>query len=84
MNKSELVIYRTPDSDISVDVRLENENIWLTQAQIGFLFEADRTVISRHVKNIYQTNELEENSTCAFFAHMGNEGKQRYQTMKSQ
>ena len=80
VNKGKIILYNTKDSDISIDVRLENENIWLTQAQISFLFEVDRTVISRHIKNIYQTNELEKNSTCAFFAHMGNEGKQRYQT----
>jgi len=79
-NREEIVIYQTQERDISIDVLVENESVWLSQAQIGFLFGVDRTVISKHIKNIYQTEELQENSTCAFFAHMGNEGKQRYKT----
>ena len=80
MNKNEIILYQTQDSDVSIDVIMEKETVWLSQAQIGFLFDVDRTVVSKHIKNIYKTNELQEDNTCAFFAHMGNNGKQQYQT----
>jgi len=51
---------------------LENDSVWLTQEQIATLFGVDRTVISKHLKNIFQSGELLENSICAIFAHMGN------------
>jgi len=80
MEKNEIILYQAQDRDVSIDVIMENETVWLSQTQIGFLFGVDRTVVSKHIKNIYKTNELQENGTCAFFAHMGNEGKQQYQT----
>ena len=55
--------------------------MWLTQAQMAELFQKDRTVISRHIRNVYNEGELEEESTCAKFAHMGNDGLQRYETV---
>jgi hypothetical protein len=78
-NKDEIVLYQ-PDNSIQLEVRLENETVWLTQAQIAQLFGVDRTVISRHLKNIFHVRELEEKGTCAIFAHMGNDGKQQYHT----
>jgi len=78
-NKGELILYQ-PDDSIIIEVRLENETVWLTQAQIAMLFGVDRTVITKHLRNIFSVNELDEVSTCAIFAHVGNEGKQKYQT----
>ena len=48
------------------------ETVWLTQAQMAELFQKDRTVIGRHIRNVYKEGELEEEVTCAKFAHMGN------------
>jgi hypothetical protein len=78
-DKNEIILYQ-PDEAVKLEVRLENETVWLTQAQIALLFGVDRTVISKHFKNIFKTRELKEDSTCAIFAHMGNDSKQLYQT----
>ena len=61
-------------------MRLENETIWLTQAQIAELFGIKRPAITKHINNIYSTNELEVNSTCSILEHMGNDGLQTYST----
>ena len=74
-----IVIYQTEDGQTQIDVRLENETVWLTQAQMAELFDKDRTVIGRHIRNIYKEEELEQDITCAKFAHMGSEGDQRYE-----
>jgi len=78
-NKGEIVLYQ-PNEVLKIEARLENENVWLTQEQIATLFGVDRTVVSKHLKNILQSGELHENSICAIFAHMGNDGKQLYRT----
>jgi len=78
-NKGELVLYQ-PDGTLKLEVRLEDETIWLTQEQIATLFGVDRTVVSKHLKNILQSGELLENSICAIFTHMGSNGKQIYKT----
>lgn len=70
-----IVIYQTADGKTTVDVKLENETVWLSQAQMSELFQTDRTSILRHIKNIYKTGELEEFSTCAIFAQVREEGK---------
>ena len=69
-----------PDNTLRLEVRLENETVWLSQAQIAKLFEVDRSVVTKHLQNIFSTIELDKESTCAIFAHMGNNGKQQYQT----
>ena len=69
----EIAIYNPVDS-IKIEVRLERETVWLTQSQLGVLFGVDRTVIVRHIGNIYRTGELEEDSTCAKIAQVQNEG----------
>ena len=76
-----ILIYQTEDGQTQVDVRMENDTVWLTQAQMAELFQKDRTVIGRHIRNVYKEGELEENGTCAKFAHMGNDGLQRYETV---
>ncbi|MDR0332312.1 MAG: virulence RhuM family protein [Dysgonamonadaceae bacterium] len=69
MNKSEIILYQTQDSDISIDVFVENETVWLSQSQMGMLFGRNRTVINRHIRNIYDEGELEEKVSSANFAH---------------
>ena len=69
-----IVIYQTNDGETSIDVRLEGETVWLSQSQLSELFNTDRTSILRHIKNIYKTEELDESTTCAFFAQVREEG----------
>lgn len=78
--ESPLVIYEAPDGTIALDVRLEGESVWLTQAQMAELFQKDRTVIGRHIQNVYREGELERESTCAKFAHVGQVTDQQYET----
>lgn len=80
MNKGEIIIYQTPDGNTQLDVTLEKETVWLTQAQIADLFGTKRPAITKHLNNIYKSEELDENSTCSILEHMGNDGKQQYQT----
>lgn len=79
-NRGKIVIYQTKDGKTSIDVKLENETVWLTQAQMADLFQKDRTVIGRHINNIYREGELERDITCAKFAHMGSDNDQQYET----
>lgn len=62
---NEIILYQ-PDSTLSLDVRVENETVWLTQAQMSDLFQRDRTVITRHINNIFKEAELEEKSNMHF------------------
>lgn len=72
---NQIIIYQTEDGQTQVDVRMENETVWLTQAQMAELFETDRTSIVRHINNIYKVGELDRKSTCAKIAHVQLEGK---------
>jgi hypothetical protein len=74
----EIILYQ-PDETISIEVRMGEESVWLTQQQMAELFSKDRTVIGRHIHNIYKEGELEKDITCAKFAHMGTEGDQQYE-----
>jgi hypothetical protein len=76
--KGEIVMYQ-PDETIRLEVRMGEETVWLTQQQMADLFNKDRTVIGRHIQNIYKEEELERDITCAKFAHMGKEGDQPYE-----
>ena len=78
--EDKIVIYITEDGLTQVDVRLENETVWLTQSQIAVLFGTKRPAITKHLKNIYDSKELDECSTCSILEHMGNSGKQVYNT----
>ncbi|MBR5204824.1 MAG: virulence protein RhuM/Fic/DOC family protein [Bacteroidaceae bacterium] len=71
---NQIIIYQTEDGQTRVDVRMENETVWLTQAQMAELFQKDRTVIGRHIRNVYKEGELEEKGTCAKFAHTTRHG----------
>ena len=69
-----IIIYQTEDGQTQVDVRMENETVWLTQAQMAELFHTDRTSIVRHINNIYKVEELDRESTCAKIAQVQVEG----------
>ena len=75
MEKNKIIIYQTEDGQTQIDVRLENETVWLTQAQMAELFQTDRTSIVRHINNIYKVEELDRESTCAKIAQVQIEGK---------
>mgnify|MGYP004483947839 CR=1 FL=1 len=79
MNNS-IEIYRSQDGSVQLNVKLENETVWLTQSQMAELFGRDRTVITRHINNCYKEGELDKNITCAKFAHMGKDQDQTYKT----
>ena len=69
----EIIIYQTDDDQTQIDVRLENETVWLTQAQMAELFQTDRTSIVRHINKIYADDELDRDSTCAKIAQVQKE-----------
>lgn len=73
MNKGEVIIYQTPDGNTQLDVQLEDETVWLSLNQISTLFERDKSVISRHIRNLYREQELEEKATVAKNATVQNE-----------
>jgi hypothetical protein len=74
MEENKIIIYQTPDGQTSIDVKLENETVWLTQTQMAELFQKDRTVITRHINNIFKEGELDKNRVCAKFAHTTRHG----------
>ena len=71
---NEIIIYQTEDGQTQIDVRMENETVWLTQAQMAELFNTDRTSIVRHINNIYKVEELDREATCAKIAQVQIEG----------
>ena len=75
MNNNQIIIYQTDDDQTQIDVRLENETVWLTQAQMAELFQTDRTSIVRHINKIYADDELDRDSTCAKIAQVQKEGQ---------
>lgn len=76
-NKSEIILYQTTDGATKIDVRLEDETVWLNQNQLETLFQTDRTSIVKHIKNIYESGELSEEATCAKIAQVQQEGKRK-------
>ena len=74
MNNSEIKIYQTLEGTTSIEVKLENDTVWLNQYQLEELFETNRTSINRHISNIYKSQELIEDSTCAKIAQVQEEG----------
>ena len=71
----EVALYEAPDGEVQVDVRLDHETVWLTQEQMGQLFGRERSVITKHVRNVFREGELEAGSVCANFAHTAEDGK---------
>ena len=77
MEKSEIKIYKTDEGKTSIEVKLEKETVWLNLNQISNLFERDKSVISRHINNIFKEGELEKVSTVAKYATVQKEGKRK-------
>ncbi|MBQ9285853.1 MAG: hypothetical protein IJ209_06205 [Bacteroidaceae bacterium] len=75
MEQDKIVIYQTPDGQTQIDVKLENETVWLTQAQMGLLFGTKKAAISKHIHNIYATGELEPTATVSKMETVRLEGK---------
>ena len=72
-NRGEAILYQ-PDNEVKLEVRLENETVWLTQAQLVELFQSSKANISEHIKNIYEQEELEASSTVRDFRTVRQEG----------
>ncbi len=72
--ENQIVIYQADNGQTAIDVRMENETVWLTQAQMAELFQKDRTVIGRHIRNVFKEGELDEKVVCAKFAHTTRHG----------
>lgn len=75
MEQSKILIYQTDDGHTQIDVRLENDTVWLTQTQMADLFKSSRTNIIEHIQNIYKDEELNEKSTCRKIRQVRQEGK---------
>lgn len=67
--QEQIIIYEADNGQTQIDVAFKSETVWLSQAQITSLFNRDRTVITRHINNIFKEGELERNQVCANFAH---------------
>jgi hypothetical protein len=72
---TEILLYKTPNGAIKVEMYLQNETIWLSQQKIADLFAVERSVVTKHLKNIFDTQELDPNSVCAKIAHTAADGK---------
>lgn len=76
---SDIILYSSPAGNIKVEVTYSDDTFWLTLKRMAELFGVDRTVITKHLQNIFSTDELNEISVCANFAHTAEDGK-TYQT----
>jgi hypothetical protein len=76
---SEIILYQTEDGGTRVQCRFENETVWLTQAQMADLFQRERSVITKHIRNVFEEGELVEEAVCANYARTAADGK-TYQT----
>ena len=77
MDTGQIILFQTKGGETKVEVRLADESVWLTADQMAELFQRDRSTIQRHIKRIYEEDELKPDSTCAFFAQVQTEGKRR-------
>jgi len=77
--KGEIIIYKTPDKGVKIDVSLQDETIWLTQKQIAVLFGTQRPAITKHVKNILKEGELDGKSVSSILEYTAADGK-KYKT----
>lgn len=79
--KDEIIIFSYSNQpQLKIEVRIEDETVWLTQAKIAELFGVKRPAITKHLKNIFLSGELDEDSTCSILEHMGADGNQKYKT----
>ena len=75
--KSQIIIYKSETGEVKIDVRFENETVWLTQNALAKLFQTTKNNISQHVKNIFEEGELNQNSTVKKFLTVQSEGSRR-------
>jgi hypothetical protein len=80
---AEILLYTTPNGNVKVEIYLQNETIWLTQQKIADLFGVDRTVVTKHIGNIFKSGELNEHLVCANFAHTTQHGAIKGKTQES-
>ena len=73
--KGEIIIYKTSKNEVALDVRLENETVWLTQNKISLLFGTKRPAITKHLNNIFKSGELSKNSVSSILEHTASDGK---------
>ena len=78
---NQIIIYQTEDGQTQIDVRMENETVWLTQAQMAELFEKTPQNITMHIGNAYKEGELEKESTCKEYLQVQQEGKRKVSRM---
>jgi hypothetical protein len=74
-NQSEILFYSTEDGKTKLQVKLEDETVWLTQKQIAELFDKSRVTVTEHIKNVFTEGELDENLVCRNFRHTADDGK---------
>jgi len=79
---NEIIIYNTPNGGVKVEIYLKNETVWLTQQKIADLFGVDRTLVTKHIGNIFKSGELDEQVVCANFAHTTQHGAIKGKTQK--
>ena len=72
---NEILLYTIPGGKVKVEIYLQDETVWLTQQKIADLFGIERSVVTKHLRNIFQSHELQENSVCAKIAHTATDGK---------
>lgn len=74
-NKGQIILYQTQDGESKIEVTLANETVWLTADQMAELFQRNKSTISRHIKNVFESGELHQDSVVAFFATTASDGK---------
>jgi hypothetical protein len=72
---NQIIIYNTEDGETKIEVKMENETVWLSQKQMAELFDKDRKTITEHIQNVFKEGELTENSVCREFQHTATDGK---------
>ncbi|WP_290393866.1 virulence RhuM family protein [uncultured Duncaniella sp.] len=77
MDSGQIILYKTQGGEAKIEVRLANETVWLSADQMAELFQRNKSTISRHIKNVFESGELEQNRTVAFFATVQNEGQRK-------
>ena len=82
--QSEIILYTSPDGEMQIQVKLENETVWLTQKQIAILFDKSRNTIAEHIANIFSEGELEEKVVCRKFRHTTQHGAIAEKTQEKQ
>ena len=71
----DFLVFTTAAGEDGIEVRVQDHNVWLTQKAISQLFDVDRSVVTKHLKKIFESGELDENSVCAFFTQTADDGK---------